>query len=78
VPHKVVNLGEVRDLLQSWEEVRQHIVKGDIRAFALTIQELQGREAVYYGGLYKSDPAAALKAGLRQSWELTKAAGSKP
>lgn len=74
VVQRVVNLGEVRDLLKSWDEVREHIRTGQVKAFALTVQGMDGEEAIYHGGGFKTDRQAALKAGLRQSWAMTKAA----
>jgi hypothetical protein len=74
--HRVVNLGEVKDLLKSWDDVRQQILSGHLKAFALTLQDRSGKEAVYYGGVYKSDRAAGLKASMRQSWEMTQVADS--
>jgi hypothetical protein len=78
MPHRVVNLGEVKDLLASLEDLRQHILKGEIRAFAVTLQGPEGKETVYLGGVYKRDYASALMAGLKQSWVVTQATKTAP
>jgi hypothetical protein len=73
MPLKVVNLGEARDLLAQWEEVRKHILRGTIRGYALTVRDEASGEAIYLAGDFRRDGAAALKAGLLMSWEITKA-----
>lgn len=71
---KVVDMRGVRDLLADWEEVRQRILHGGIKAWAVSVRDDQGREAIYVGGSYKQDPDAACKAAMRMSWEQTKIA----
>jgi hypothetical protein len=67
----VVNLGESRDLLQCWEQLKGLIAKG--RSFALCVEGQDGEDSVFLAGRYRSDRASALKAAMRISWELTKA-----
>lgn len=74
MPNRVVQIGEVRDLLKSWEDVRAKIVSGKVKSFALTVQDMDGIEAIYMGGAYKANAGMALKAHLRQSWAMTKTA----
>lgn len=70
----VFNLGAARDLLTDWDEVRQRIVRGKVRAWTVSILNEDGQENVFLGGVYKTDSEAATKAGMRVSWEQTKTA----
>lgn len=72
---KVVNLGEARDLLAQWGQVKKHILKGDIKGFAICIKDDNGLEFVYLGGQYKADPQGAARVALRMSWELEQSSG---
>jgi hypothetical protein len=69
---KVVHLGEARDLLAKWEDVRKAILKGNVGSFCITIRDHWGKDSIYMAGHFDKDPAAALKASLRMSWEVTK------
>ena len=64
---KVVNLGKIRDLLAEWERVRQHIVSGEITGFQATFCDSASGETIFLGGVYKDDPAAALRAAMKLS-----------
>lgn len=64
---KVINLGTVRNLMTEWDKVRQKIAAGGVASWAVTLQDDLGDESIYLGGVYKEDPAAALKAALRLS-----------
>lgn len=64
---KVVNLGQVKDLMSEWEKVRQSIIAGQIEGWAATLRCADGLEVVYLGGVYKRDRALASRAALRQS-----------
>jgi hypothetical protein len=68
---KVINLGEARDLLAAWEDVRRHILAGRIKGYALNIRDMNGKDTIYLAGEFKTDPAKALKASLRMSWPMT-------
>lgn len=69
---KVVDLGECRDLLRRWEDVRTLIVQGRIQALAMTVLCRDGSQSVHLAGRYSDDPQAALDAALRMSWHITK------
>lgn len=70
--HRVVNLGDVRNLMASWDEVGRRIKAGRIGAYAITIQDDEGRETVYMAGKFKSEPAQGLRASLRMSMEINR------
>jgi hypothetical protein len=70
---KVVDMRGVRDLLRDVEEMRQRILRGRIRGWALSVTDEDGNQAVYLGGENKTDSVAALRAGMAVSWEMTKA-----
>lgn len=73
----VVHLGKYRDLLRDWDEVRERIIKGKIHGWAITVRDDLSREAIYLGGTFKADEGAAFRAGMAQSWEMTKAADAE-
>lgn len=64
---RVVNLGNVRSLLAEWEKVRQHILKRRITGFQTVFRDSENAEAIFFGGVYKDDPQAALAATLKLS-----------
>lgn len=68
----VVDMRGVRDLLRDLDELRQHILQGRVQSWMLSVQDHHGQEAVYVGGRFKGDADAALRAGMRASWEKTK------
>lgn len=68
---KVVDMRGVRDLLAEVEELRQRVLRGKIKAWAVAVRDEHGREAIYLGGSYKRDSAAALEVGMRMSWAQT-------
>jgi hypothetical protein len=70
---KVVDMRGVRDLLNDLDELRQRILQGRIRGWALSVTDWNGNQAVYLGGEHKTDADAALRAGMAVSWEMTKA-----
>jgi hypothetical protein len=63
---KVVNLGPVRDLLTEWDKVRQAIVARRVDGFYVDLLS-DGEETIFLGGIYKTDPSAALQAVLNIS-----------
>lgn len=69
---RVINLGQHRDLLKSWDEVQGHLRRGKARGFALMLIDQDGSEAVYLGGSCKSNPEEAARAGLQISLEVVK------
>lgn len=69
---KVVSMAGVRDLLKDWDEVRQRILRGQIRGWALSVTGHNGDQSVYLGGEHKTNSDAALRAGMAVSWEMTK------
>lgn len=64
---KIVNLGQVRDLLAEWEKVRAAIMTGKIDGWFAAFRDTEAQESIYMGGVYKEDPQEALKAALRVS-----------
>lgn len=64
---KVVNLGVVRDLLAELDKVRAAVISGEVCGFHAAMQDADGRETIYLGGVYRQDPEAALKGALRAS-----------
>lgn len=68
--NKIVNLGQVRDLLSEWERVKDEIRAGRIEGFALMVRAPNGGEAIYVGGHYKSNPHEATRCVLRLSAAL--------
>lgn len=64
---KIVNLGQVRDLLAQWEMVRELILSGRLTGFHLAVQEFDGGESIYSGGVYRTDHEAALRAVMKTS-----------
>lgn len=69
---KVIDLGECRELLARWDEVRQHILNGEIAGFTICMKDHRGREAVFLAGEYEKNPVLALKAAMEMSRQLTK------
>lgn len=57
--------------------MRDLIIRGEIRSVALCIQDRQGNETIALCGDYEHDAEAALRAAMKMSWELTKAADSE-
>lgn len=64
---KVVNLGQVRDLLAEWDKVKAHIVSGNIAGFHAAFRDTEQNETVFMGGVYRDDPSAAARSALRMS-----------
>lgn len=75
---RVVNLGQVRDLMTEWETVRGEILAGRVDGFALMVRAGEGREAIFVGGALKADPTAALKAILKLSAARTQVEDEPP
>jgi hypothetical protein len=71
---RVVHLGEVRDLLTKWDEVRAAILRGEADGFWVALRAPTGKEAIYMGGHYAANPSSAMKVCMRVSWERTKTA----
>lgn len=65
-------MGESRDLLKSWEQIKGLVAKG--RSFAVCIEGQDGEDSVFLAGRYLRDREQALSASMRISWELTKLA----
>jgi hypothetical protein len=63
----VVNLGQVRDILAVWDEVRDHLISGEVDRFQVTLGSPTGKETVYLGGVFKEDGMAAISAALKMS-----------
>lgn len=63
----VVDLGAVRNVLSVWDEVRAHLVKGEVDRFHVTLGGPDGNETVYIGGVFKEDAEAWLRSALRMS-----------
>lgn len=64
---KIVQLGEVRDLLAELDVVRQRVLAGDIAGWYGVLRDTDGEEVIYLGGLHKTDAAVALRSALKLS-----------
>lgn len=64
---KVIQLGQIRDLLTEWDKVRQRIIAGKLSGFSIILMGDADRETVILGGVYQDDPQAAVRAALRMS-----------
>lgn len=69
MPTKVIELGEVRDLLETWGQVRDFIRTGRVRGFALMLEDQAGNEAIFMGGAMRTDAQAGARAGMLVSME---------
>lgn len=65
-------MGESRDLLKSWEQIKGLVAKG--RSFAVCIEGQDGEDSVFLAGRYQHDRNRAISASMRIAWDLTKAA----
>lgn len=63
---KIKNLGQIRELLHVWDEVRQGILSGSVRGISAALK-FEDSESIYLGGHYREDPQAALGAALKAS-----------
>lgn len=66
----VVNISEVRDMLRGMEVMRDRVLKGKAKGFAVTALDWDGTECVYFVGQYRGDKEAACAAALRMSWAM--------
>lgn len=73
---QVIDLGQHRAMLKSWDEVQAHLRRAHAKGFALMLMDQGGEEAIYLGGEYKDDPQAAARAGLRLSLAVVKKNGT--
>lgn len=64
---KIVHLRQVRDLLAEWDVIRRDILRGNVSGWIGALQNGDGHETVYLGGLYGSDSAERLKAVLKMA-----------
>lgn len=64
--HKVVNLGQVRDLLAEWDKVKAHILNGEVAGFHASFRDSEQNETTFAGGVYL-DPVEAARVALRLS-----------
>lgn len=64
---KVVHLAEVRHLLAELEVIRQAVLKGNVSGWMGTLQDADGTETVYLGGVYVEGSSQRLQAILKMS-----------
>ena len=64
---KIVNLGQVRNLLTLWEAVRSSFKSGKYKGFQLTLIGEDNRDTVFVGGVYQEEPLRAVSAMLKSS-----------
>jgi hypothetical protein len=64
---KIVVLGQVRDVLAEWERARSAFLTGKYKGFYLHLQNEEGGDTVFVGGVHKEDSYAATKAMLKVS-----------
>lgn len=72
----VVDLNECRELLKDWNRVRDYILTGKVKGWAICFLDYKNREGVHLGGVFKRSPNLALKASLHISMEMN--AGEPP
>jgi hypothetical protein len=66
-----VNLPDCREMMNAVAQLKEKILRGEIRGLAICSTDRAGREACYFAGTYSREPARALKASLHMSWELS-------
>jgi hypothetical protein len=64
---KIVDLGQIRDIVSEWGRVREHLATRKAKAFQLVLMGDDDEETVFIGGIYKQDPQRALSAALKCS-----------
>jgi hypothetical protein len=69
---KVVQLGDVRDMLAKLDQVRAVVQRGQVKGFSLTILEKDDSQHVFMGGELRHNSELNLKVAMRNSWEQTK------
>lgn len=69
---KVVQLGQVKDLLKEWDVVREAMRGSRITGFSICLRGPAGEEAIFTGGHYKTNAVDAARVAMRMSWERTK------
>lgn len=62
---QVINLGETRELLAEWNEVRVSILAGQVSGFHAGVRNRNGDERVHLAGVYRDDPMEAVRSMFR-------------
>lgn len=68
---KVIHLGETRELLAEWNEVRVAILAGRITGFHAGVETPAGT-TVYLAGSFRDDPMQAVRGMLKAAADSTK------
>lgn len=68
----VINLGQYRDLLREWEELRGIIIKARSRGGTVCLTDEDGNESIHLLGTHRQDPQAAMDAAMRLVIELNR------
>jgi hypothetical protein len=68
---KVIHLGQTRELLAEWNEVRVAILAGRITGFHAGVETPAGT-TVYLAGSFQDDPMQAVRSLLRAAADSTK------
>lgn len=71
----VINLGETRELLAEWNEVRVAILAGRVTGFHAGVETPVGT-TVYLAGTYQDDPMQAVRSLLKAAADTTKRVAS--
>lgn len=72
---KVIHLGETRELLAEWNEVRVAILAGRIKGFHAGVETPEG-VTVYLAGIYRDEPMLGVRGLLKAVADTTKRVAS--
>lgn len=75
---QVINLAETRELLAEWDKVRSAILAGHLSGFHAGFRTSLGAETIFLGGVFRTDPMAAMRGILRASAARAMPAEDKP
>lgn len=74
----VIHLGETRELLAEWNEVRVAILAGRIAGFHAGFRTIGGETTLYLGGVFRDDSMQAVRDVLRGVAESSTPASIQP
>lgn len=64
---KVVHIRQVRDLLAEWDVIRRDILRGRVCGWMGALQDVDGQNTVYLGGVFHNSSEDRLRAVLKMS-----------
>lgn len=68
---KIIQLGETRELLSQWNEVKAAILAGQVTGLHAGVQTTDGT-TVFLAGTFRDDPMQAVRTMLKAAAESTK------